>query len=338
VPKPETLARAESAQGPQGFTGPLFVVGMHRSGTKLLRDLLRGHSRIRIPTAGTQFLPRWVREWDRFGDLSDRKRFSRFYRWNRRTPYFLYLDAQPGGTIAEEEWYRACSSFKPSDIFEALLRHDVGAPAGSDLIWGDRSPDYITQVDLLADLFPDGRVIHIVRDARDRCLSIQRRNGANLARAAQRWSDGVLKARQDGERLGSRYLEVRYEDLTAHPERELRRCCELLGVEYEDSLDELKYAAEHTGDARGARHVVSGNTQKYDILGPAGVRSIEEIAADALRAFGYRVEYSGPVRRVSPARMRWYRLTDGVRYVVRESPRHGAFRNLHLQLGRLTRN
>ena len=46
------------------WEGPLFIIGMPRSGTKLLRGLLGQHPRVRIPTAETEFLPfldRWVR-------------------------------------------------------------------------------------------------------------------------------------------------------------------------------------------------------------------------------------------------------------------------------------
>ena len=36
--------------------------------------------------------------------------------------------------------------------------------------------------------------------------------------------------------LGERYLLVRYEDLVADPERELRRVCEFLGVEFDAAM------------------------------------------------------------------------------------------------------
>ena len=60
------------------FHGPLFVVGMPRSGTKLLRGLLNEHSRIGIPLNETEFLPHWLRSWSAFGDLSSRTAFDAF--------------------------------------------------------------------------------------------------------------------------------------------------------------------------------------------------------------------------------------------------------------------
>jgi hypothetical protein len=82
------------------FSGPLFIVGMPRSGTKLLRDLLRGHPLIGIPTTEANLLPRWAAEWHRLGDLSDRERFAAFYRRAVRAPYFLLMEKHTGGQVA----------------------------------------------------------------------------------------------------------------------------------------------------------------------------------------------------------------------------------------------
>jgi hypothetical protein len=43
------------------WSGPLFVVGMPRSGTKLLRGLLKQHSRVQMPDIETDFFPFLVR-------------------------------------------------------------------------------------------------------------------------------------------------------------------------------------------------------------------------------------------------------------------------------------
>lgn len=287
---------------------------------------------------GTQFLPRWVAKWESFDDLSDVERFSAFYQWNLRAPYFQYTSRHPGGTISERVWYAHCRTFEPGDVFEALIRHDVGAPADSDLVWGDKSPDYVRHIDLLAEVFPSARFVHIVRDARDRCLSIRRRNGASVTRAAQRWVDGVTRARRDGQRVPERYLEVRFEDLLADPERELRRCCDFLGLEFETEMLRLQFSTERTGDAKGANQVLADNVRKYVHAMDAGTtRRIEEIAGPALHEFGYEVSYSGPARRVPGPLMAFYRGLDAVNYARVEAKRRGIVRNAQLQLGRLTR-
>jgi hypothetical protein len=298
------------------FTGPVFVVGMARSGTKLLRDLLRGHPLVRIPPTETNLLPRWVAAWHRFGDLSDRKRFAVFYGRAVRTPYFRMMKKHTGGPIPEEVWYSTCRSFGPAGVFEALLRYDLGAAPETHLVWGDKSPSYTEHVGLLAELFPAARFVHIVRDVRDVCLSLQNAWRKNMIRGAQRWADGVMKARRDGELVPGRYLEIRYEDLLADPVPALRRCCEFLGLEFDASMLRLQFSTEFRGAAKGAQAIVTDNARKFErMLDPATQRQIEAVAGPALRAFGYDVEYDGPTRRVPRPLMAYYRLLDGMNFV-----------------------
>jgi hypothetical protein len=58
------------------WTGPLFIIGMPRSGTKLLRGLLEQHPRVRVPTIETEFFPFLVR-WARLISSGARRRRSR---------------------------------------------------------------------------------------------------------------------------------------------------------------------------------------------------------------------------------------------------------------------
>src|SRR5688572_4391082 len=127
----------------EAFTGPLFVVGMPRSGTKLLRELLMRHERICIPRTETEFFPElqaYVAHHG--GDMSVRARFDRMYQWCQRFPYFRYAKRR-GELIAADTWYAGCRGWGAAGIFEALVRHDVDAPFGSDRVWGDKSPSYI---------------------------------------------------------------------------------------------------------------------------------------------------------------------------------------------------
>ena len=48
------------------FTGPLFILGMPPSGTKLLRDLLNRNPRIGFPTLDNDFIPYLIKP---FGKL-----------------------------------------------------------------------------------------------------------------------------------------------------------------------------------------------------------------------------------------------------------------------------
>ncbi len=315
------------------FTGPLFVIGMPRSGTKLLRELLKGNPRIGVPSAETEFLPYWVNHWKKFGDLSERSRFEEFYRSVVELPYFIFM-RNLEGVIQEKVWYELCQSYTPAGVFEALVRHDAGADYGSNTIWGDKSPGYTTHMPLLKSLFPDARFIHIIRDVRDYCLSLNRGWGKNMVRAAQRWIDGVTKASLDSKEFPEDYLEINYEKLLEDPEKELRRCCSFLDVEFNPAMLYISSSTENIGDTKGKKEVISTNQKKYlTLMDPNLRRKIEAITTPALKNFGYETDYSGEAHRVSSLEMTYFQVLDGFNHFSSLVQREGPITTLKIQWG-----
>jgi hypothetical protein len=304
---------------------PVFVVGMPRSGTKLLRELLNGHSGISIPPVETHFLPYWAERWSDYGDLSDRAAFGRFYDQALSLPYFDDVVAIDEPLISAEEWYERCTRFTIDGVYEALMRHAAGVEDGSDVIWGDKTPEYLINVDLLMALFPGARVVHIVRDARDQALSAHRTWGKNMLRSAQRWADEIGEFRRQATAYPGSVAEVRFEDLLDDPERELGALCRFLGVEFERAMLRVPGQAEPTGAARGATEVVKDNQRKYRFsVEPSLRRRIEQIALPMLTAYGYPVSPEISPRRIGRSRQHWFRLKDGASLLRSEAREKGA--------------
>ncbi|MGF1496349.1 MAG: sulfotransferase [Elainellaceae cyanobacterium] len=313
------------------FSGPVFLIGMPRSGTKLLRGLLNGHSKIRIPMVETEFLPYWVRRWPDYGDLSQPENFARFYQDAIRLPYFLHIKAG-SPIIPQEEWFSRCHDFSPAGVFEALIRHKTGVEWGSGLIWGDKSPSYIGHLSLLKQLYPQARFIHIIRDVRDYCLSCQKAWGKQPVRAAQRWVDGITKARQDAATFAEDYLEIHYEALVEQTEAVLGQCCEFLDVEFEPSMEQHARLTEGRGDAKGYTSVKQDNTRKYQTrMAPRLVERIEAIAGSVLRSGGYEITYNGPSVRVPRWQLAYYQLLDGIHLVISGAEGRGILGSLAFQ-------
>lgn len=290
---------------------PLFVVGMPRSGTKLLRDLLNRHPSIAIPDVETEFLPVLARRTATCGDLSRLDVFRRFCRPLMRSSFFEYRREQ-GRPIDVQAWHRMCRTFDAAGVFEALIRIDTGAVYGSGRIWGDKSPSYIDDIELLAGLYPAARVLHIVRDVRDHCVSIHEAWGKDRLRAAQRWTDGVLAARRAGQPLGARYMELRYEDLLRDPEARLRQVCTFVGLEFVPRMTTLERPSENLGRASGSIRVESGNLGRFvKQMSPALCARIEAVAGAAMREFGYELSQPAQaLRRLSRARLLLGQLLD----------------------------
>jgi hypothetical protein len=184
--------------------------------------------------------------------------------------------------------------------------------------WGDKTPMYMQNLRLLERLFPDALYVHLIRDGRDAALSflsmprgivtetwMHPRTAADFA---CQWHTEVTAARRLGRRVGSRYLEVRYESLVDDVEAVLRRICELAGLEYEAGM------ADYAGNVD-----VSAKPHQQRLTQPPtkGVRdwraqmsaddvaAFERVAGDLLRELGYETSHAtdaaGRVRRASYA-------------------------------------
>ena len=296
------------------FRGPLFIVGAPRSGTKLLRDLVKQHPAIGIPDYETEFLPRCLHL-----DFDLSQDFSRFYAWATRFMYFKYM-AEEGRLIQERTWREASPTMDLRGVFEGLCRHDAQQPEG---VWGDKSPNYRNHLPELKRLFPEARFVHIVRDGRDVCLSSHKAWGKHILRNAQRWYDEVGACRQAGQSLGEDYLEIRYEDLLADPERWLGAIAQHCGLAFDPAMLDPGRATENLGDTRGATGIVTDNSAKWKTrMEPKQLRRVEALCAPLLTELGYPLANPG-VRhqRARAGEMMAWRLRDGahlLRFRVKE--------------------
>ncbi len=294
---------------PRPFSGPLFVVGMPRSGTKLLRDLLNAHPKIGIPDAESEFLPDWALRWPSFGDLSRSANWARFYALVHQSPYFTYLAEEQGRVTSAAEWRLSCERLDLQGVFEALMRHDGAVPR--DGVWGDKSPTYLAHLDLLWHLWPEARVVHVVRDVRDHVLSMREAWGKDPIRAAARWADRIRTARKQA-RPGQ-WMEVRYEDLVSQTEVELRRVLDFVSLDFDPLVLQPARASENLGKAKGATGVLQASAGRWrQDLEPTLREQIERMCWDVLADTGYTVEPLGPIHRLNPLRDRALQLKDGL--------------------------
>jgi len=205
------------------MTRPIFLMGCPRSGTTLLRNLLRSHPNLTFPSE-SYFIPRFYRG---YGDPTSDQEAWRLAHRILQNPRV----SRPWGIAAGPPDFAGCRSFSAVTrrIFEIWAAKE-GKPR-----WGDKTPHYVYDIPLLLRLFPDAQVIHIVRDGRDAALSWLRTRfePCNLYVAARMWKEMVTAGRRDGALLPSgTYLELRYETLLAEPEATMRSVCAFLDEPY----------------------------------------------------------------------------------------------------------
>jgi hypothetical protein len=119
---------------------------------------------------------------------------------------------------------------------DAYLRHR-GKPR-----WVEKTPANVHHIDVLVRLFPHARFINCVRDGRDVVCSLLEaewfspRFPGRFPRAVVVWVRAVEAGRRAAQVLGSKYLEVRYEEIVRNPERVIRSVLEFAEEPWEPGV------------------------------------------------------------------------------------------------------
>jgi len=227
---------------------PFFVLGSQRSGTTLLRLMLHNHPNLAIPFE-TGFMTAFTRDASFITPFHDR--LSRYQNLKSRTQIESLLDeviqfpfVRAGDLAIDKKAVLSRDVESYSGLIDAIMK-EYARSRGKQR-WGDKTPEYTEDIDIIWRLFPGCKFIHLVRDGRDvvlRQLKVAFDDwfSKSLLVLAMRWAHKTTICHKVGSVLGPQfYLELRFEDLIQNPEPVLRRICEFLGEPYSRQM--LDYA------------------------------------------------------------------------------------------------
>jgi len=271
------------------MNSPIFLTGPDRSGTTLGYALLASHSRISMVRRTNMF--RWFH--GKFGNLADPANFERCLETMLRYRRLEVLGPD------EERIRREFREGPPSygRLFELLHRHRaeaVGKPR-----WGDKSLHGEHDADQIFAEFPDARIIHMVRDPRDRQASVGRRPGRtpkHIGNVTAQWLASTRRGTANQARHPDSYLMVRYEDLASSPEPTLRRICEFIREDFEPAMLTMEGAPDHeegnsSFEPIAARTISTRSIGRYrTVLSPADIGFIEKVAGREMYELGYHLD------------------------------------------------
>ena len=287
---------------------PLFVLGVSRSGTTMLRVILDRSPGIAIPDE-TFFVPQLAHRHGGVVDpdelLEDVRRLPRLAAWDVPLED-IASRLRPGMTIGEAL----------DAVFQAYAaKHDKPR-------WGDKTPMYMRHLRLIDRLFPEAQHVHLIRDGRDAALAfldmpkgVVTRTWAHPRSAAAfacEWRTEVRRARELGARVGpSRYHEVRYEDLVADTEGVVRSICTFAELPFEAAMLEPAgnvAVSEKPHHQRLLQPPTRGVRNWREQMSEEDVRAFEGVAGDLLDELGYELRTGNrePTSR-GRAALAWYR-------------------------------
>ncbi len=189
---------------------PIFIIGMPRSGTTLVEQILASHSRV---DAGGEMmaLSRTVAE-------------------------------RAENAVSESPFPQFIEGLKPADLTDMGRTYLARAGMTGDRRKTDKMPANFIYSGLIRLILPKARIIHCVRDPVDTCLSCLQR----LFAKGQRFSydqvelgryylayDRLMRHWHDV--LGENVYRVRYEELVADQEGETRKLLEKCGLPWEQA-------------------------------------------------------------------------------------------------------
>lgn len=225
---------------------PVFIVGCPRSGTSFLYHLLlsaggfaRFHTQMNVFDVLEPI----------FGDLSVEKTKRRMMREWLQSKAF-----QVSGLDANQIQAKVMAECRNGSDFIRIVMEEVARTQGVDR-WIDSTPTNIPHLLRISRDFPEAQFIHIIRDGRDVALSLDKRHWSrplpwdkkrSLLAAGIYWEWIVRKGRKYGVVLGSKYMEVRYEDLVDYPQPTLEKIGQFLGHD----LDYKKIQEASVGSVR----------------------------------------------------------------------------------------
>jgi hypothetical protein len=290
---------------------PILIVGMPRSGTKLLRALINNSPEISIPPAESIFIPALVKAYGNEDSALTTAQLDRIYTFLANTAYYWNM-SQDGVVLSRQEFDRInLPGTRLFDLIGKVLQYYSFALNPEAKIFGDKSPYYRGFLPLLKQIFPEGRIIHIIRDPRDVALSTRNTWGRSMLRAAQDWKEQIPITQRAGRQFASDYHEVRFEDLLADPDKILTDIFKFLDMPYKSEYSSLTNPSEDLGSARGVSEILTDNTGKFiDQMPLRMVRRINQIVYPTAVSLGYVKQGSVSHRPLSPFQKFFYKQYD----------------------------
>lgn len=138
------------------------------------------------------------------------------------------------------------------------------------------------------DIYPDGRLISVVRDPKNWYPSAYRHNAVikktkyeNIRQAIDQWNENAQSMVWNKETYGDRVCIVRFEDLISDTESVMRYMAELLDVEFDDILLEPTFnrfpIKANTSFEIGKHGIINSTLSRYKTLKKEDLKIIEEM-------------------------------------------------------------
>lgn len=261
---------------------PVFIIGCQRSGTSLLYRILSETLNIGFGRDNTLFI-NYIKRLGKYKDLNKKRNLKQLLLDLEKRQ--VYQRRFSGLNISSDEFISCLEKREYEDIVRTIYAY--WALLHGKTRWGGKTPDYTAHQKTLSILFPDVKIIHIIRDGRDVSLSLARLKwGPNDPyTAAKYWKVRVNKGSSGKQILGKNYTEIKYEDLLKYPEQTFYNIISFLNYSDIDPDRAMNDFRENVIPGINADNAYKWKTK----MTPADKRIFEIEAGDILENNGYEL-------------------------------------------------
>lgn len=195
---------------------PLFLVGAAKSGTTILAKILNSHPRILMTDEAAVFLAL-------SGLIAGSREGVQAGLWY--------------GKSYNDLWAEILQTKSVDLISEFYERIADAEGKGAVAFFGDKHPHYCNCLDFIVDLFPETRLLFLVRDPRDVAVSISKMNQWPLAEGIRATAEFLALYQLFFEKRPEvPVLTVRYEDLVVNYAKTVETVLRWLGLDLDPSV------------------------------------------------------------------------------------------------------
>jgi hypothetical protein len=271
-------------------SGYIFIVGLSRSGTTLMRNILNQSDWIAI-SRENHFLGHLIgaegmrQKFHKFGDLSNDENVHKLVdylysggsersSWLRRaSSHWRWITRR----VDRQEFTQKLLETDRSERAFFILLMQLFAEKKGKPIMGEKTPAHFRYVETLLNWFPEAKIIHMMRDPRGIFISEWRRRQKEaqsfpyrqlkqlptlmklviLLQTTMTWREGARRCLENQKKYPLNYYTQRFEDLVRDPETQVKELCAFIGVPFQPSMLEqtvvsMGFQEKQTGFDAGA--------------------------------------------------------------------------------------
>jgi len=277
--------------------GPILVTGVFRAGTTLITQMLNNHPGLEMVYDSVNFMRFSYKRYDPLDDMSNATALVKEVQGRIETRCGFKFDFD--AVIKKIKDQKRTYALIYDTIMSELLLKESNAK-----IWGEKTNLVWTKIPDFFEMFPKGRVVHIIRDPRAILASWKKMTYApgcdyldslfNCVHSMDSMKEYKKKFKD------KRYYPLRFEDLVTDPESTLKSLCEGLDIEFDKKMTDpglfknRKKGGDWKGNSMFAKKIQGISPAVVDTwkskLEPWEVWFAQLVAGDRMKEYGYELE------------------------------------------------